>query len=168
MRGVRSGRHIAFWLSCRDLFLRSCVAAHLVVACTGGLLLRRPTDALVDPSRSPVEIGSLEVKRVAIESVIPSRGLVLIRGTDSLPRLRLLLHEVSRIDLGEASTELAIRDHVEATTDFLGHAHARYFLQRHFIKSLLLSEGIVSDVDVDLVLGFESLLLVGFALVSLL
>mgnify|MGYP007058511022 CR=1 FL=1 len=87
------------------------MVAASMIAGTWSLLLRRllaASDALIDSPGSTIEIGSLEVKMIAASgssSIIAPLyvGPILISGTDLIPRLRLLLHEISRIDLSETA-----------------------------------------------------------------
>ena len=99
----------------------------MVATRAGNGRLLRATHALIDSTRSPVKVRCLEVKTGWLLSIISLS--ILIRGTDSIPSLWLLLHEMSCLDLGKATSELSVCDHIEASVNFLSHSHMRYFLE---------------------------------------
>lgn len=88
------------------------VAAGCMIAGTGNLLLRwllATSNALIDSPGPAIEIGGLEVEMIATIGSSSSIACLCIGGpificwADSVPGLRLLLHKISRIDLGETA-----------------------------------------------------------------
>lgn len=93
-------------------------------------------------------------------------NLFRVSGTDSIPSFRLLLHEVCRFDLSKTATQATVCDNVKATVDLLSHSAVRNLCKRHLVESLLFSESLVSNRNINLVFGLKSLLLVRLSLVS--
>ena len=137
-----------------------------MVTGTGSLLLSR-AHALINSFRSSVKVCCLEVEMSRLLFSCTA-FILLVLWADSVPSLRLLLHEASRIDLSKAAPKIPIGDHIKASVDLLCYSHSRNFLERHLVESLLLSERLVPNSNVDVVLGFISLFLVRFSLVSFL
>ena len=131
--------------------------------------------APVDPLGPSVEIAttSLEVKlrlsRCSAFVVLIGCCTIVdgISRANLIPSLRLLLHEVSSVDLGQASAKLTIRDHVEASVNLLGDTLVADLLERHLVQAFLLSQRFLLYLHVDSMLRLESLLLVSQALLSL-
>ena len=94
--------------------------------------------------------------------------ILFVPWADSVPGLRLLLHEVSRINLGKTAPEVTISDHIKASVNFFGYSHSGNFLERHLVESLLLSKRLIPNSNVNLVLRLETLLLVCLSLVPFL
>lgn len=125
------------------------------------------THALVNSLRSSVKVCCLEIE---MRRLLSSRTVLtlLILWADSIPSLRLLLHEVSRINLCKAAPKFTISDHIKASVDFFCYSHSRNLLKRHLVESLLLSESLVPNLDVDVVLSLKTLFLVCLSLISFL
>ena len=137
-----------------------------VITSTGSLLLTR-AHALINPSRSSVKVCCLEIemRRLLCSCTI---FILFVPWADSIPSLRLLLHEVSRINLCKAAPKFTISDHIEASVNFFCYSHSRNLMERHLVESLLLSEGLVPNRNVHVVLGLKALFLVCLSLISFL
>lgn len=137
-----------------------------VITSTRSLLLTR-AHALINPPRSSVKVCCLEIemRRLLCSCTI---FILIVPWADSIPSLRLLLHEVSRINLCKAAPKFTISDHIEASVNFFCYSHSRNLMERHLVESLLFGEGLVPNRNVHVVLGLKSLFLVCLSLISFL